>query len=78
LQRPIPARGSELASFEISLLALSTIKGLGRKGLTTLARTFRQELWRVWEEPEDQLRATLATSKIPSSGAIAEEITWTS
>jgi predicted Rossmann fold nucleotide-binding protein DprA/Smf involved in DNA uptake len=61
-------------SFEVSLLGLSLINGLGRKGIRALVRAFRDKLGEVWKASPDQLRTTLANSNIPSAGAIAERI----
>lgn len=62
------------ASHEESLLGLMEIKRLGRKGVTALVKAFEDDLSRVWREPTEHLQRILGQSKIPSSEAIATEI----
>src|SRR5215217_4441094 len=79
-QSPLPMkvspRGieSRKVPFGVSLLNLSSIAGLGRKGLKALVKEFGGNLGAVWDASPDQLRVVLANSNVPSSGAIASLI----
>jgi DNA protecting protein DprA len=64
----------EYASYEHSLLGLMEIKRLGRKGVTALVKVFEDDLGRVWQESAERLQTILGLHKIPSSEAIAKEI----
>jgi DNA processing protein len=69
-----PETESRKTSFEVSLLSLSGIDGLGRKGLKALVKRFGGDLGAVWGASSDQLRTVLANSNVPSSGVIASLI----
>ena len=56
-------------SFEVALLSLSTINGLGRKGLKALVREFQGDLGAVWKASPEQLRRVLAASNVHSAAA---------
>lgn len=56
--------------FEISLLALSTVDGLGRKGIGGLFRAFNGNLSKVWDAPPAKVLAALAEAKTPSAEGI--------
>jgi DNA protecting protein DprA len=60
--------------FEISLLALSTIDGLGRKGIAGLFRAFKGDLSKVWEAPAARLVAALIEAKTPGADGIVSAI----
>src|SRR5215208_3613636 len=70
-----PDTDSRQASFEVSLLGLSAIDGLGRKGIKAFIREFRGDLGAIWKAAPDQLRKVLTASKVPSAEAIASTIT---
>jgi DNA protecting protein DprA len=60
--------------FDVSLLALSSIDGLGRKSLVTLVKVFGDNLGRVWEEPRAKVQATLTSARIPAAEEIAKKL----
>lgn len=60
--------------FEISLLALSAIDGLGRKGIGGLFRAFKGNLSKVWGAPSSQILAALSAAKTPGAEAIVDTI----
>lgn len=60
--------------FEISLLALSTIEGLGRKGIAGLFRAFKGNLSRVWDAPPAKILAALVEAKTPGAEGIVGAI----
>ena len=62
------------APFEQVLLGLSTLKGLGRKGLGVLSDLFGDELANVWVANATTLARALADERIPSAEALAHAI----
>lgn len=56
------------------MLGLSRIARLGRKGIAALVRTYKDDLGRVWQEPTEHVQTILGGHNIPSSEAIAKEI----
>ncbi len=47
---------------------------LGRKGIMALVRAYQDDLGRVWQEPPEHVQVILGGHNIPSSEAIAKEI----
>jgi hypothetical protein len=74
MELTFPKIDSRKIPFEVSLLSLSGINGLGRKGLKALVEKFGGDLGAVWGASPDQLRAALAESNIPSAEAISSSI----
>lgn len=61
-------------AFDFSLLALSSINGLGRKGLAALVDTFRGDLGKVWRSKSNRIHEALVAAKTPSADRITSEI----
>jgi DNA protecting protein DprA len=61
-------------SFDVSLLALSQVKGLGRKGIIALCDAFGGKLEDVWSTEPQKVAEILSTAKIPSAESISSEI----
>jgi DNA protecting protein DprA len=57
-------------SFEFTLLALSSINGLGRKGLSALVDEFKGDLGKVWRAPTPRIHQALLIAKTPGSEKI--------
>jgi len=79
--QPAPATIGERAvidrpvvTFEVALLGLSTVRGLGRKGLRALIDGLEGNLERVWWTAPEYIEKTLAKAKIPGAEKIAREI----
>jgi len=62
------------ASFEESLLALGSIRGLGRKSLIALFDAFKGDLGHIWKIPSEQIETVLDGAKIPAAEKISTEI----
>ncbi len=60
--------------FNVSLLALSRVRGLGRKSLITLVKVFGEDLGKVWETPREKIRDILVGAKAPAAEDVASEI----
>jgi DNA protecting protein DprA len=61
-------------SFEFTLLALSSIAGLGRKGLIALVDEFKGNLSNVWKAPSPRVHQALIAAKTPSADKILTAI----
>lgn len=62
------------SAFDFTLLALSNIKGLGRKGLSALVDAFRGDLGKVWKAPTQRIQKALLEAKVPASDQILSTI----
>jgi DNA protecting protein DprA len=74
---PEPREGAhrrESVPFDVSLLALSGIKGLGLRGLRALVEAFEGELGRVWHADPVLLRDILVKAKVRASDRMTSEI----
>lgn len=71
---PKPQESVSHTPFEVSLLALGSIRGLGRKGIAALCNYFSGNLGLVWESPQEIIQEVLTKAKVPSVGRIAAEI----
>jgi DNA processing protein len=74
---PVPQHGSPTAidsDFATSLLALSSVRGLGRKGLTSLHDVCGGDLAAVWAGPASKLQSALERSRTPGADRIARAI----
>ncbi len=78
---PVPATIEERATvdertvtFEVALLGLSTVRGLGRKALRALIDALQGNLQRVWQTTPGYVQKTLTNAKIPGAEKIAREI----
>jgi DNA protecting protein DprA len=60
--------------FDVTLLALSSIEGLGRKSLVALVEVFGDNLGRVWEESRAKVQATLTDARIPAAEEISRRL----
>lgn len=65
---------SDPPEFSTSLLALSGIKGLGRKGLVALVDALGGDLGKIWSSEPGFIREALEKAKTPNAHAIASEI----
>jgi DNA protecting protein DprA len=66
--------GLGFADFRISLLALSTIRGLGINGLKALVDHFKGGLELIWDSPLDTVQDVLVRAKNPASEKVIAEI----
>lgn len=62
------------APFELLLLGLSLVKGLGRKGLRALYSNFEGDLERVFTEPPETVTKVLSGARVPNAEDIAANI----
>jgi DNA protecting protein DprA len=60
--------------FDVSLLALSGVKGLGLRGLRALVDAFQGELGSTWHANPTFIRNILVEAKVPSADRIVSEI----
>jgi DNA protecting protein DprA len=61
-------------AFDFTLLALGSIKGLGRKGLAALVDVFKGDLGKVWKAPTQRVQQALLEAKVPASDQILSTI----
>ncbi len=64
----------ELVPFDVSLLALSGVKGLGRTGLAALVDALEGELGRVWHADPMLIRGILVEAKVRAADRMTSEI----
>ena len=61
-------------AFDFTLLALGSIKGLGRKGLAALVDALKGDLGKVWKAPSQRIQQALLEAKVPASDQILSTI----
>ena len=64
----------EVEAYDVSLLALSEIKGVGHKTLRLLDIAYKGEIWRVWKSDTLQLHQILNTTHVKAPDEIIEAI----
>lgn len=62
------------APFEFLLLGLSTVKGLGRKGLRALYKAYEGDLEKALYEPPPNVAKVLSDARVPNAEGIAKVI----
>ncbi len=65
----------DLPSFDVSLLGLSGVEGLGRESIKALIQSFGGDLGKVWDTSTEDVRSALSSAGIPASAALAAKIT---
>jgi DNA protecting protein DprA len=65
---------STSSAFDFTLLALSSINGLGRKGLIGLVDAFKGDLGKIWKAPAQKIHKALLDSKVPATDDILDVV----
>lgn len=71
-----PAQGPA-PPFAVSLLGLSSLKGLGRVGVKALVKTFGDDLGKVWDSDHGHLRQILDEAHVPLADEVSARIVQT-
>src|SRR3954452_23735019 len=70
---PEPSPGPAVP-FDVALLALGSIRGLGSKGLKRLVGAYKDDLGRFLAHPRKQMAEELETRKVAGAQKLAEAI----